>query len=66
VEGYLLAAGAGGNGVIEAPTIGRDLAAYIMTGDRSWYLDRLPFSRFNELKYDETGRLIAKPEILIK
>lgn len=66
VEGYLLAAGAGGNGVIEAPTIGRDLAAYIMTGASSWYLDRLPLSRFDELKYDENGRLIARPEIVIK
>jgi len=66
VEGYLLAAGAGGNGVIEAPTIGRDLAAYIMTGSVSWYLDRLPLSRLAELKYDETGHLIAKPDIVIK
>ncbi len=48
VPGYLLAVGAGGNGVIEAPTIGRDLAAYIMTGDTSWYLERLPFSRFEK------------------
>lgn len=47
VEGYMLAVGAGGNGVIEAPTIGRDMAHFIMTGDKSWYLERLPFSRFN-------------------
>ena len=66
VEGYILAAGAGGNGVIEAPTIGRDLAAYIMNGAVSWYMDRLPLSRFAELKYDETGRLISKPGIEIK
>ncbi len=66
VEGYVLAAGAGGNGVIEAPTIGRDLAAFIMTGASSWYLDRLPLSRFAELKYDENGRLISKPAIEIK
>ncbi len=46
VPGYLVAAGAGGNGVIEAPTIGRDLARFIMTGDKSWYLERLPLSRF--------------------
>lgn len=46
VPGYLLACGAGGNGVIEAPTIGRDLARFIMTGETSWYLERLPFSRF--------------------
>ncbi|OGO34358.1 MAG: FAD-dependent oxidoreductase [Chloroflexi bacterium RBG_16_57_11] len=63
VEGYILAAGAGGNGVIEAPTIGRDLADYIMTGAVSWYLDRLPLSRLDSLKYDESGRLIAKPAI---
>lgn len=49
VAGYLLAAGAGGNGVIEAPTIGRDLARFVMTGEKSWYLERLPFSRFADL-----------------
>ena len=48
VEGYMLAAGAGGNGVIEAPTIGRDLARFIMTGEKSWYLERLPFARFKD------------------
>ena len=46
IEGYMLAVGAGGNGVIEAPTIGRDMAKFIMTGEKSWYLERLPFSRF--------------------
>ncbi|MCE1252469.1 MAG: FAD-binding oxidoreductase [Anaerolineae bacterium] len=66
VEGYILAAGAGGNGVIEAPTIGRDLASFIMEGNKSWYLDRLPLSRLDNLKYDDTGRLISKPEIVIK
>jgi sarcosine oxidase subunit beta len=49
VEGYLLAAGAGGNGVIEAPTIGRDMARLVMTGETSWYLERLPLSRFADL-----------------
>jgi len=48
VEGYLLAIGAGGNGVIEGPTIGRDMAKYIMTGEKSWYIQRLPLSRFDE------------------
>ncbi len=48
VEGYMLAVGAGGNGVIEAPTIGRDMAKFIMTGEKSWYLERLPFSRFDK------------------
>ncbi len=47
VEGYMLAVGAGGNGVIEAPTIGRDLAKFIMTGEKSWYVKRLPYGRFN-------------------
>jgi glycine/D-amino acid oxidase-like deaminating enzyme len=49
VEGYMLAAGAGGNGVIEAPTIGRDMARFVMTGEKSWYLERLPLSRFEDL-----------------
>jgi glycine/D-amino acid oxidase-like deaminating enzyme len=49
VDGYMLAAGAGGNGVIEAPTIGRDMARFVMTGEKSWYLERLPLSRFNDL-----------------
>jgi len=48
IEGYLLACGEGGNGVIETPTIGRDLAKYIMAGDTSWYLERLPLSRFEK------------------
>lgn len=48
VEGYMLAVGAGGNGVIEAPTIGRDMAKFIMTGEKSWYMERLPFSRFSK------------------
>jgi glycine/D-amino acid oxidase-like deaminating enzyme len=49
VQGYMLAAGAGGNGVIEAPTIGRDMARFVMTGEKSWYLERLPLSRFEDL-----------------
>ncbi len=52
VEGYMLAIGAGGNGVIEAPTIGRDMAKFIMTGEKSWYLKRLPFSRFDDMGND--------------
>lgn len=48
VEGYLLAVGAGGNGVIEGPTIGRDMAKFIMTGEKSWYMERLPYSRFEK------------------
>jgi glycine/D-amino acid oxidase-like deaminating enzyme len=46
VPGYMVAVGVGGNGVIEAPTIGRDMARFIMTGEKSWYLERLPLSRF--------------------
>ncbi|MCL4395971.1 MAG: FAD-binding oxidoreductase [Chloroflexi bacterium] len=46
VDGYLLAVGFGGNGVIEGPMAGRDLARYIATGDKSWLLDRLAFDRF--------------------
>lgn len=54
VEGYILAIGAGGNGVIEAPTIGRDMARYVMTGEKSWYLDRLPWDRFeDEIKFEK-------------
>jgi glycine/D-amino acid oxidase-like deaminating enzyme len=42
----VLAIGAGGNGVIEGPTIGRDIARYIMTGETSWFMEKLPLSRF--------------------
>jgi glycine/D-amino acid oxidase-like deaminating enzyme len=49
VEGYMLAIGAGGNGVIEAPTIGRDMAKFIMTGEKNWYVKRLPLSRFDDV-----------------
>jgi sarcosine oxidase, subunit beta len=51
VEGYMLAIGCGGNGVIEGPAIGRDLALYIATGQKSLYLQRLPLSRFDK-KFD--------------
>ena len=47
VEGYVLAIGAGGNGVIEGPTIGRDIARYIMTGEKAWFIEKLPLSRFD-------------------
>ncbi len=47
VDDYVLAIGAGGNGVIEGPTIGRDLARYIMNGDVSYFMSRLPLSRFD-------------------
>jgi glycine/D-amino acid oxidase-like deaminating enzyme len=48
VEGYVLAIGAGGNGVIEGPTIGRDIARLIMTGETSFFIERLPLSRFDD------------------
>lgn len=48
VDGYVLAVGAGGNGVIEGPTIGSDLARYIMHGETSFFINRLPLSRFGE------------------
>ncbi len=46
VPGYLLAVGFGGNGVIEGPMAGHDLARYIATGQTSWMMDRLPYTRF--------------------
>jgi len=47
IEGYMLAVGCGGNGVIEAPSIGRDLSNYIATGDKSALINRLCLSRFD-------------------
>lgn len=46
VEGYMLAVGCGGNGVIEAPMIGQDLALYIAYGKKSLLMNRFPLSRF--------------------
>ena len=60
VAGYVLAAGAGGNGVIEAPTIGRDIARFVMTGERSWYLSRLPLSRFSDVDKARAATEAAK------
>jgi hypothetical protein len=60
------AASAGGKGVIEAPTIGRDLANLSTTGSMSWNPDRLPLSRFAKWKYDENGLVFAKPAIKLK
>lgn len=54
VEGYILAIGEGGNGVIEAPTIGRDIAKFIMTGEKNWFVKKLPLSRFEE-EFDLTA-----------
>jgi len=44
-----LAIGEGGNGVIEAPTIGRDVAKFVMTGEKNWLVKKLPLSRFDEV-----------------
>jgi len=54
VQGYMLAIGCGGNGVIESPAVGRDMAKYIAYGERSMLIDRLPLSRF-EKAYDLKG-----------
>ena len=48
IEGYMLAIGCGGNGVIEGPAIGRDMAQYIAYGEKSLLLRYLPLSRFEE------------------
>ncbi|HEC60667.1 MAG TPA: FAD-binding oxidoreductase [bacterium] len=48
VDGYLLAIGCGGNGVIEGPAIGRDLAKYIVTGEKSLLIEHLSLSRFDD------------------
>ena len=47
VEGYLVAIGGSGNGVILAPTIGRDLAKYIMTEEKAWIVKTLAPERFS-------------------
>ena len=48
IEGYLLDVGFGGNGVIEAPAAGIDLAKYIATGAKSALIERLKMARFEE------------------
>jgi sarcosine oxidase subunit beta len=48
IQDYVLAIGAGGNGVIEGPTIGRDIARYVMTGETSYFIERLPLARFDD------------------
>lgn len=54
VEGYMIAGGCGGNGVIEAPMIGQDLALYIAYGKKSLLINRFPLSRF-EKQFDLTA-----------
>jgi sarcosine oxidase subunit beta len=48
VEGYILAIGCGGNGVIEAPAVGRDVAKFVAYGEKSLLMERLPLSRFEK------------------
>jgi len=48
VDDYILAIGCGGNGVIEAPVIGRDLAKYIATGEKTLLIEHLSLKRFKE------------------
>ena len=43
--------------MIEAPTIGRDMARFAMTGEKSWYLERLPLSRFSDV-----GKVVAEAQ----
>ncbi|MDR1979705.1 MAG: FAD-binding oxidoreductase [Synergistaceae bacterium] len=45
VEGYILATGYGGNGIIEAPAASRDLAKLIMTGESTPLLEDWAFER---------------------
>jgi glycine/D-amino acid oxidase-like deaminating enzyme len=54
VEGYMIAGGCGGNGVIEAPMIGQDMAMYIATGVKSLLIQRMPLDRFSK-KFDLTA-----------
>lgn len=56
VEGYVLAIGCGGNGVIEGPAVGRDIAQFIAYGEKSILLKRLPLSRFeNQFNLSAVG-----------
>lgn len=48
MEGYLVASGYGGNGIIEAPAASRDLAKYIMTGEKTPLLEDWAFMRLVE------------------
>lgn len=45
LEGYLVASGYGGNGIIEAPAASRDLAKFIMTGESTPLLEDWAFMR---------------------
>lgn len=45
IKNYLLATGYGGNGVIEAPAVSRDLAKFIMRGESTLLLEEWAFKR---------------------
>lgn len=45
IEGYILATGYGGNGIIEAPAASRDLAKFIMRGESTPLLEDWAFKR---------------------
>ena len=48
LKNYLLATGYGGNGVIEAPAVSRDLAKYIMRGESTLLLEEWAYSRITK------------------
>ncbi len=48
LEGYMVASGYGGNGVIEAPAASRDMAKFIMTGEKTPLLEDWAFMRLAE------------------
>lgn len=48
VDGYLLAVGFGGNGVIEGPAASRDLANFIATGAKTPLMERWSFDRLKD------------------
>jgi glycine/D-amino acid oxidase-like deaminating enzyme len=45
IPGYFVASGYGGNGIIEAPAASRDLAKFIMTGEKTLLLEEWDFMR---------------------
>jgi glycine/D-amino acid oxidase-like deaminating enzyme len=53
VDGYMLAIGCGGNGVIEGPAVGRDMAKYIATGEKTLLLEHFGLHRFENVMVEE-------------
>ena len=45
IQNYVLCTGFGGNGVIEAPAVGRDMAKYIMRGESTLLLEEWAYQR---------------------